>query len=609
MANETENGQYTLFDDEPIKQEPNQQDFGLNTDDLESLYNIAAKFGLYFPLSGEAIMGRSRAYYFKNIGEVENYLTASGLTETTKTAVKRDYLVALAGYYNFQAAPNQIGEALEKLKPNRAFMIDRYGFYRLLLNQYYKYFRVVYDYEKNIKGADPATKQNYIETFPEDNHRAAAWAIQHGFIKLLDFEGVPAQIVADFATTARLYSDLTDYGNFYHLCKYAYLATPDELATIRPPEALGKIADELERMERDGEAVRERDKTKTFKETFLDEVCENCEKGLSDAAKLYADAMENPNPDLGKWNPNGVKLSANLTAVQQKPFEVRSRNKYNADTVPIRKYIAEFPLIAGNEIYKGLVTENTLQTVVNGLDALRSWGQYGKVKPVNNLYSYHITMEDFCKICGYRDANQNDKLGLFGGLLLLNNLYVYCDKPIKFKPAGKKAKYKIGSWLKIFDLRRYSADKSDLWIEIYETDLGGDLTPITPATLLETRKNTKGLSEKRFTEQILGKDNKKEEDLVSECFGYDDMIKYADGEDLKDVKTYIRKNRPNSRKKIQAWFEKYTEQGLIVSYTRTQNKAGEWVYKWKRNNTKQEQEPATENGDAEQPTGDTLPEQ
>lgn len=603
MAN-TNNGQYTIFDDEPIKgetqdREPKEQDAPkqepeqVNASNLESLFNIASKFGIYFPFSGDAIMKRSRAYYAKNIGKVENYLTASGLTPETKAAVIRDYLIALAGYYNFQAEPRQMQEALEKLRPNRVFMIDRYGFYRLLLNQYYRFVRTIYDYLTTVKEADPAAKQKYIETFPPENLRAAAWAIQRGVIKLLDFEGVPAQIVANFADSARYISELTDYGNFYHLCKYAYLATPEELETIRPPEALKKTADVLE------QAAKEKnpDDNDKFGSFFLDEYCRECEQGLSNAAELYTEAMETPNPDLGKWNPNGVKLSANLTTVQQKPLEVHT--KFLTDTQPIRKYIAEFPLISGNEIYKGLVTENTLQTVIGGLDAIRSWGKYGKVAPVNGLLTYHITMEDFAKICGYRDANQNDKLGLFGGLLLLNNLYVYCDRPMRFARAGKKAKYKIGGWLKIFDLRWFSADKNELVIDIYETDLGGELTPITPATLIDMRKDTKGLSEKRFTEQILGKDNKKEEDLLTECFGYDDMLKYAEPQDLKDVKTYIRKNKARDRKKIQAWFVKYTETGLILSYTRTQNKAGEWVYRWKRNTTKQVEAPTTEATDAE----------
>jgi hypothetical protein len=591
----TNNGQYTIFDDEQITRDPGQEPReqgapDLESLDLESLFNIASKIGIYFPLSGDAITKRGGAYYAKNIGSVETYLTASGLTPETKTAVIRDYLLALGGYYDFQAEPRQMQEALEKLKPNRVFMIDRYGFYRLLLNQYYRFVRTIYDYLTTVKEADTATKQKYIETFPPENLRAAAWAIQRGVIKLLDFEGVPVQIVANFADDARYISELTDYGNFYHLCKYAYLATPEELETIRPPEALKRATDTIEK--------DPADKGK-FGGFFIDEYCKECEQGLSNAAELYTEAMETPNPDLGKWNPKGVKLSANLTTVQQKPLEVHT--KFLTDTQPIRKYIAEFPLIAGNEIYKGLVTEYTLQTVIGGLDALRSWGKYDKVSPVNGLLTYHISMEDFAKICGYKDANQNDKTGLFGGLLLLNNLYVYCDRPMKLTRAGKKSKYKIGGWLKIFDLRWFSEDRNDLIIDIYETDLGGELTPITPATLIEMRKGKgkKGLPEKRFTEHILGKDNKKEEDLLKECFGYDDMLKYAEPQDVEDVKTYIRKNKARDRKKIQAWFEKYTETGLIISYTRTQNKAGEWVYRWTRNTAKQIEAPKTNEPKAE----------
>ena len=77
------------------------------------------------------------------------------------------------------------------------------------------------------------------------------------------------------------------------------------------------------------------------------------------------------------------------------------------------------------------------------------------------------------------------------------------------------------------------------------------------------------------------------------------MLKYAEPQDVEDVKTYIRKNKARDRKKIQAWFEKYTETGLIISYTRTQNKAGEWVYRWTRNTAKQIEAPKTNEPKAE----------
>ena len=95
----------------------------INTTDLQALFSIAEKVGIYFPLSGEKIMERARTYYEQKIAEVEKFLNTSGLTQETIKAVKRDYLIALAGYYNFQADPDQMQEAYDKLKFNRAFMM------------------------------------------------------------------------------------------------------------------------------------------------------------------------------------------------------------------------------------------------------------------------------------------------------------------------------------------------------------------------------------------------------------------------------------------------------------------------------------------------------
>lgn len=574
-------GQYSLFEidtkqpdgDTPPKQEqaPEQEpkqpgtasDWNFLIDKLEELNKFSKSLGRYYPFGGKDILTRCRAYYSTMIGDVEKYLNNSGLTEETITAIKRDYILALCGYYNFTTTLSQMAEAMNNLKnPGRAFLIDRYGLYRLLLQQYSKIIRVVSDYVDRVKEADTETKRRYIETFNPDNARAAAWAMERDFIRFFDFEGVDAQTVTRFADTVDFYSVSTDYCNFYHLCKYAYKATPEELGTIAPPE-------DLKHAYEDGFT------------NFLDKFCKGAEQDLSDTAKMYADALETPNPDIGQWNPNGVKLSVNLTTIQQKPIEVHT--EYITDPISIRTLIANSPTKYKGVEYAGLVTEGTINKVIEGLNAMRSWGKNGKVKPdVDKILHYNVSMEDFTKICGYKDANQRDRLALLFGLQMLSNLYVRCDRPVR-KP-GKKTKYKSG-WLQIFNLRYFADDLSLITIEIAADKLGGELTLVSPETYKKIQGRNIGLSERRFIMQILGKDNKNEEDLVNECFGYEDKLKWALSEDLKDVQTYIRKNKTRDRQKVQKWFDKYTGMGVIRIYTRTQNKAGEWIYKWKRGDT------------------------
>ena len=141
----SKNRQYSLFDDntrqsdgvntppkqeqEP-KQEPKRKGTPPGTGDvsineLEHLFKFAQSMGMYFPLGGDGIIARCRAYYFDMIGDVEKYLYASGLTPETITAVKRDYIIALCGYFNFTATPNQMAETLEHLVVYHLCLIQR----------------------------------------------------------------------------------------------------------------------------------------------------------------------------------------------------------------------------------------------------------------------------------------------------------------------------------------------------------------------------------------------------------------------------------------------------------------------------------------------------
>lgn len=606
------NRQYSLFDDpraESDGQNRPPKDYGeITAEDMEPLFKLATELGIYFPLANNDIMRRSRAYYAQKMEAIDGYLIASGLATDTITAVKRDYLIALGGYYNFKANADQMADALEKLQPYKAFLIDKYGFYRLLLKQYLIYARNAVYYDTNIKHGDTETKRKYLEAFisldppPIADRRGVAWAMRNGIISLFDFDGVPATVVTEFADRIRHEAEVYDYGCFYHLCKYAYLATPEELATIQKPKWFAG--------DPQGESV-------------INGFCVGFEQELSDDAKIYAAALDNDlHPQeqekarerAQEWNPTGtaetIKLSKNLNAIMQRPIEASKTRvpKYQTDTLPIKNHIEAFLLRPQNALFNnGLLTEDLLQRAIGGLDLMRSVSPFTVAKIDNNNTVYvfsDISISKFAELCGMMDANQKEKNALFGCLMLLKDIYIHTTFPYRVKKTGKGKKYTVGGdyYVQVANIPTFQYDGETVGkftIQITANDLGAELMPITSETYLLLKKSAKGASERRFQAQLLGKDNKNENDLVDECFGFADMLKYAAPEDLKGIKEYVWGHRKGAKKKVQAWFEKYKELGVITSYKYRKNKAGDGVYKWERPTPKGIEAPAELITDAE----------
>ena len=231
-----------------------------------------------------------------------------------------------------------------------------------------------------------------------------------------------------------------------------------------------------------------------------------------------------------------------------------------------------------------------MQRAIGGLDLMRSVSPFtiAKIDNNNTVYVFSdISISKFAELCGMMDANQKEKNALFGCLMLLKDIYLRTTFPYRVKKTGKGKKYTVGGdyYVQVANIPTFQYDGETVGkftIQITANDLGGELMPITSDTYLLLKKSAKGASERRFQAQLLGKDNKNENDLVDECFGFADMLKYATPEDLKGVKEYVWGHRKGAKKKVKAWFEKYKELGVITSYTYRKNKTRDGVYKWER---------------------------
>lgn len=575
-----------------------------NFSDLDRVFSDLLANGVYMPLPNAELWQRATSYHTQKLDEVSNYFSVSGLTDEEKRIVLTDYFNALRGNYNFIAPPSIMLSTIEKTQSYKTFFIDKYGLWQML-QQYADYYNILARYAEQVRNGGEETKYIFLnETTASDARlRAAAWALMNRYIRLLDFSGIPNEQLVEFANTARKFAQLYDYCSFYHLCKYAYLATPDELETIHTPQGF---------------------KPETLRE-IRETACKNNEATMAQAAEQFATIIDRETPpqereqaqdEAERWS-REVRLPVNYNRLCQRPIEVSTAEQVKVTTA-LRNYIEGWLNLPTNARFNKpgiVIDEYTIQKVIGGLSLLKA--DSPQVKPENGLYTYRLNISKFAEYCygyGY-DANNYQKEALLGGLAILNGLFLIVDRPVRIhKKKNGKGVYKTGgkTAINLIRLRQYDIEKdntiTNIIIDIVAGNLGGDLKPLGLGDLKQLRDEAKGVFQTRFNNIVVGMDNKKEDDILDDCAGYSDMLKYAETEDdIKATKEYIRKNKPAARKKVQKLFEHYKELGIIKTYTRKQNKAGEWVYKWKRGEDKPQDETApdlftqAEIMDAEQP--------
>lgn len=555
---------------------------GFNIEDLDGTFEMLAAKGYYMPLPNAELWSRATAYHTGKVGEVTKYFSASGLTDEEKNVVTTDYHNALRGNYNFMAEPPVMRSVLNKTQPYKSFLIDKYGLWQML-QQYADYCAMYYEYTEQVRGGDEQTKTKFLtETNERDAKlRAAAWCLMNRYIKLLDFSGsaITNETLVQFAASARKFAELYDYCSYYHVCKYAYLATPEQLDSIHPPKGV------------DMETLRE----------LRDKACVNAETAINKAAEQYGTIIDTETPEqreqvkeqAERWD-RAVAIPTNYNSLCQRPIEVSEAEQVTVTTT-IKNYIDGWLQLSTNKRFNKpgiVITEYTIQKVISGLYLLKA--DNPQVKPVNGLLTFKKNMSEFAKYCLGEDYNPNndDREALLGGLQILNSCFLIVDRPKRmrkdekgrYKPTGGK------SAINLIRLRQYDTDENDvvktIIIDIVAGNLGGTLKPLGLGDLKQLRQDAKGEFQTRFYNILIGMDNKKEEGIVDDCAGFAVMLRYAEAEQdveaVRATKTYIRKKRPAARKKVQELFEHYRETGFITSYTRKQNKAGEWVYRWQR---------------------------
>lgn len=585
----TPQGSPSLFDDispqewpgigqesRPVEATPD--DWGEILRLVEETRRDAERAGIWLLLPTETLLRRAEVYYNQRVGQLRDTLAATGAAPDVVNVVCSDYAGVLSGQFKLRATPRQMTDALRSLQPYAAFNIDRYGLYFGLFLTYYRFLLRFSDYNDSVKGltATEETKRAYISGFyPAMDARAVRWLLNIGYLQPSDFAGFdPAEMNAFFARIAQ-FAALGEYTLYYTIARLALVATPEELAQVEAPAFLNKSQTPIAR----------------YCEQVLQETVEN----LNRAGEKFAAASATTSTEqeqarqAGKdWhdetNAQPVKIHENYGIVLSRPVTISPYGAEIVNTLPVQQYIDDFK--QRNPAF-GNITQMTVQKVVEGVNLLPQYLSGTMTRGEGGRLGFRTNISEFAEICGYADANQEEKRALLGCLQLLDNLYFVVDKPRRydeFETAKGRKRVATGGRhaVRFLVIRSIGLDSGELFIEVYPESLKGRPTLITPSTYKQLRAEAKGLTQSRFNFQIATKSHKSELDLIDEVFGFRDMLEYATPEELPKVTKYVQGHRGRERSRLLAWFDAYVKAGILTEYRREPSKTNkrDFVLSW-----------------------------
>lgn len=574
----------SLFDETPQAATVREDGNGLGDlfGDLNELRQMVEDTGFYFALPNTSLATKGELYFNNHIEQLRAVLDASGTPADVVNVVVDDYANTLFGSRLPKATPDQMKAALKAIKPYKAFSIDRYGLYWALLLNYSRCLNVLLNYQYDVTGvtATPESKKEFVNGFySAADCRAVVWLAQIGELTPANFAGVydPAA-VASFLEHFAEFGKMYEYTAFYFIAKYALLATPQELDEITKPQVNSR---------------------KPIQE-YAEETAAEAQQRLGGTADKYGVAFEaertaeqekTAEERARNWRDN-VPLHETTNIICSMPVQVSPHGATIQNTMQIQQVIAG--VTVANPGY-GLITPMTVQKVFEGVNLLPV---YFSPEIINDgKLKYNVSRSKFAEICGYQDANQNEKLALLGSLIMLSNLYIVVNRPIRnyeyknMKGQTRRRTYGGRTAVQILNVPEFETDNNErITIIVTPEAFKGRPTFVTMTDYQRLKAEAKGLSQSRFNYQLLSKGHKAENDLLNEVFGYDEKLQLAadDPEALKRVKRSISNHRGRDMATVAAWFKDYQAKGIIKYKYNARTK----VYTWDRVTplTEQEQE-------------------
>lgn len=553
----------------------------------------------------EVLLPRTMEYYAQHAQKVREHLNNVaefwGFDDATQNTFLEDYARVLFGVFDFRATRGQMLR-LRALRSFPAFEIDPYGLYIGVTGIYNDVYRHLLRYDIMTEGATlfrgPAEQWAEERAFingPDDlgQGRAIWYLIQWGQFDAGRFAALsgPAD-VNGFIDRCQLYADFYDYVVYYTVCKYCLYATREELALIPPPRDTFANIPAQQFAEKASDTIRK--EVERLAANFADLLREPTQK----KAQETTEQINNPTTDL-------VRIPDTIAAVLSRDVygsrygeTIRDEN----DILPIRSFIQDY--IKHHPAETGTTTPRIIEKAIEGVNLLQ---RKQRVTPVNGLFTFNTNISEFAALCGYTDANDEEKRSLLLALRVLNGLYLAV-----WRPRGLAAV----NVLNVREIGLTGGIRGNLIIDVTaEAMTGSKYTQIengkkvvkwvrpqllTVGDFQRMRREAKGYAENHFRYQIISKGHKTETALLDEIFGYTNALREAEQqgatpEVLDGLRRNQQKNKPRDRQRLQKMFDKEQTAGFLT-YTKYTNKKGETVYKWDRTANPQEAEQQGDKG-------------
>ena len=588
--------------------------------ELQEMREQYAEAGFYVPSPTEALMSKAEAYFNLHYDDVKQLLLSSGFDTDTTNAVLVDYVAILSGLPNVRLPLAKQRDVINAVKPWQIYITERYGLNQLFAIYLYNV-RACKDYIEQFKlangnvykiirreGEKPTREKR---TIPVEEQKTAflttvtnrilsgmfpLYALGYQWIEtnkvehdgqLLDimepsdFAGVDSEQVAKFFACVTSLAGVDNYVNYYYLAKYAYKATPDELKEIYTPPVF-----------KDAETAQE------YAEKISLNRYQNLQNKAADVAKVFTAETEQEreqarqeviNEPVAEPEPANetVKIPENIALISSRDVWVSTNgaNIVEQGVIPISKVIAIYG--QKHDLPNG-VTPRVIEKTIQGLNMLQ---RFNHDAPVDGFYHHETTITKFSELCGYEQANGDELKALLTALYILRDLYL-----IVWTPKGREAI----NLLMMPNIGVEGEIKGRIKLYVSADALRGHQNFIEMDEMRKLKEDTKGQAQAHFNYQLIAKNQKEEQALLNEVFGYDTMLFEATGctgdervnpNDVRNVKEYIRKHKTNDRDKIKKWFDKRVQNGFLTSWSRTKNAKGEYIYKWRRANVKKDGEP------------------
>lgn len=544
--------------------------------------------GKYYLLPPDSLLQRGEQFYTANADAVRDLLIqgvqAGKIEPDTVNAVLYDYACIFGGVFDFRVTPKQMIQTLSYVRPYSAYFIDKDGFYFALLLSYSRYVRDIFDYQNRVSGetATAETRTDYFNTeLTIDNARAFEYIRRSGLSKLEDFRDVGRDVMVSFIDKVAAAADVGTYALYYYIAKFCLSATPEELQAIPRPLS-----------ERDAKRVQE----------WAENNAATAERKLRETARTFSDAMNPENTEAqaeaqreaADWksptNTAPVELHEIPNIICSRPVKAiphgaKITAAQVAAALPLQRFIDDFK--KRNPEYLDVeINSTSVQKVFEGINYL-PYAFRATEHSTDGQFTYKFNISEFANICGYADANQREKLALYGSLLMLNNLYVVVERPIRLIKNSKGFTRQTGGLtaVRVLSIREYGLNTGNIILDVNPKAMKGKPTLLTAEDYKKLREQAKGLTQSRFNAQILSKGHKALDDMVNEIFGLNELISEAEKsrnpEELKTAKKYVQGHKSDFKKKVLKWFEDYQTEGLLT-YEKNLSTDGRIIMEWKR---------------------------